>query len=222
MSARDSSTAVLPFNVPEFDPELSKKVDDNANYVNKGENSIQSSFSLAWFGLHFTDIPHKAPALPAHELFFLFCSFGFRAFGGPSAQIALMKDEIVIDKQWISLDRFNKVYDIYQKLPGPEATELACYLGNLSRGRLGAFLGGLGFILPGVLLMLLSSFLYNKFGENNQHTQRSFRCMQLVVSAFVFRSNFKLAEFALSDNNTRKFSWCKGFLSLFCFLVSKF
>ena len=93
----------------------------------------------------------NAPQLPYWEIFAIFLWFGCRAFGGPVAQIALMKQELVTDKKWISNDRFTRVYSVYQILPGPEATELACYFGLLSGGRIGAFLGGLGFLLPGFL-----------------------------------------------------------------------
>ncbi len=62
----------------------------------------------------------------------------------------------------------------------------------LSRGRLGAFLGGLGFILPGFALMLLFSWLYVDYGLDNQYIQASFRAIQPVVSAMVFRAVHKI------------------------------
>jgi chromate transport protein ChrA len=71
-----------------------------------------------------------------------------------------MKDELVVQGKWISMKRFVRAYAAYQVLPGPEATELACYFGMLAGGPLGGLLGGLGFIAPGVLLMLLFSWFY--------------------------------------------------------------
>ena len=71
------------------------------------------------------------------------------------AQITMMKDELVTERKWISGERFNRVFAVYQILPGPEATELACYFGMLCGGRVGALMGGLGFVLPRFLLMLL-------------------------------------------------------------------
>jgi chromate transport protein ChrA len=100
------------------------------------------------------------PYLSFLELFRKFLSFGVRAFGGPMAQIAMMKVELVDEEDWISQDRWNRVYSLYQIVPGPEAFELACYFGFICRGRFGAFLGGLGFALPGVLLELLCSWYY--------------------------------------------------------------
>jgi chromate transporter len=60
------------------------------------------------------------PELTFFELFKIFLWFGCRAFGGPVAQIALMKQELVTEQKWISNDKFNRVYAVYQILPGPE------------------------------------------------------------------------------------------------------
>lgn len=116
----------------------------------------------------------NAPKLPFIKLFAKFLWFGCRAFGGPVAQINLMKQELVDDEGWISKERFNLVYGVYQIVPGPEAYELACYFGMISRGYFGALLGGLGFALPGVLLELLFSYLYVKYGVSNVHVSASF------------------------------------------------
>jgi hypothetical protein len=102
---------------------------------------------------------HNAPQLSLLEIFKIFLWFGARAFGGPVVQISMMKSELVDDKKWISNELFNRVYAVYQILPGPEATELACYFGYLAGGRLGSLLGGLGFILPGCMLLYFWSWL---------------------------------------------------------------
>lgn len=135
------------------------------------------------------------------------------------AQIALMKQELVTEKKWITNDRFTRVYSVYQILPGPEATELACYFGLLTGGRFGAFLGGLGFVLPGFAGMLLWSYIYVDYGIDNENVQRSFRAVQNAVAAMIFRATYKLADGALKDKK-KQFSWDKGLLCLFCFLTS--
>jgi chromate transport protein ChrA len=131
-----------------------------------------------------------------------------------------MKQELVTEGKWVSTQRFNKVYAVYQILPGPEATELACYFGYLVKGRLGAIVGGMGFLLPGVLLMLLWSYLYVKFGVESRAVQRSFRAVQNCVAALIFRGTYKLADGAMKAPGTTTFSWHRGFLFLFCFLTS--
>ena len=83
----------------------------------------------------------NAPKLNYLELFVKFLWFGMRAFGGPVAQINLMKTELVDEGKWITKERFNKVYAVYQMVPGPEAYELACYFGYISRSVFGALLG---------------------------------------------------------------------------------
>ncbi len=61
-----------------------------------------------------------------------------------------MKQELITEEKWITTERFNRVYAVYQVLPGPEAFELACYFGFLAKGRLGSIVGGLGFLVPGL------------------------------------------------------------------------
>src|SRR5215212_10379616 len=81
-------------------------------------------------------------------------------WGGPAAQIAMIKRECVDEERWVDDETFKKTLAVYQVLPGPEAHELCVYFGRLRGGRYGAFLGGLGFMLPGFLLMLALSVLY--------------------------------------------------------------
>ncbi|MGD9728768.1 MAG: chromate efflux transporter [Nitrospiraceae bacterium] len=89
-----------------------------------------------------------------------FLRFGFLAWGGPVAQIAMIRRELVEEERWISSSRFNRVLAVYQVLPGPEAHELCVFFGMISGGRLGGFLAGLGFMLPGFVLMFALSWLY--------------------------------------------------------------
>lgn len=101
-----------------------------------------------------------------------------------------------------------------------QATELACYFGYLSRGRIGSLIGGLGFVLPGLLGMLLLSFLYDKYGLKNDHVLASFHTVQITTCAMVFRATFKLSESALLNKAKTQLNWYRGFLCLFCFLTS--
>lgn len=101
------------------------------------------------------------------DLFRRFLGFGLRAWGGPAAQIAMMRDSVVDDWRWVSQERFNRLLGIYQVLPGPEATEMAVHFGYLRRGRIGGLLAGLGFMLPGFLLMLALAALYVAFLQDS-------------------------------------------------------
>ena len=128
----------------------------------------------------------KVPQMSYLKLFwFFFYNFGLFAWGGPVAQIALIKDKLVTKDKWITLPRFQRVFSVYQILPGPEAAELCMFFGCLSAGRLGGIIAGLAFILPGFVLMLLASYLYTLAGFENKYFNASFRSLQPIVAAMV-------------------------------------
>ena len=116
-----------------------------------------------------TTAPADAAAQAEHDeslprLFLRFLRFGALAWGGPAAQIAMIKGECVDQERWVSEETFKKTLAVYQVLPGPEAHELCVYFGRIRGGKLGGFLAGLGFMLPGFLLMLGLSILYVEAG----------------------------------------------------------
>jgi hypothetical protein len=76
-----------------------------------------------------------------------FLRFGLVAWGGPVAQIAMIRHELVDEEKWVSNERFNRVLAVYQVLPGPEAHEMCVYFGTVRGGRLGGLMAGLGFML---------------------------------------------------------------------------
>ena len=118
-------------------------------------------------------------------LWFFLTRFGIFAWGGPVAQIALIKDRLVVKDKWITMARFNRVFAVYQILPGPEAAELCMFFGCLCGGRLGGLMAGLGFVLPGFVLMLAASYLYVVIGFGNVYVNASFRALQPMVAAMV-------------------------------------
>lgn len=98
------------------------------------------------------------------SIFIIFLRFGLLAWGGPVAQIAMIREELVDKKQWITPEKFRRALAVYQALPGPEAHELCVYFGMIRAGRMGGFLAGLGFMLPGLILMLMLSWAYVAYG----------------------------------------------------------
>ncbi len=90
---------------------------------------------------------------------------GCLSFGGPAGQIALMHREVVEQRRWISDARFLHALNFCTLLPGPEAQQLATYLGWLMHGVRGGVTAGLFFILPGAAVMLALSAIYVAFGE---------------------------------------------------------
>jgi hypothetical protein len=133
----------------------------------------------------------NVPKMSLLRLFwFVFYNFGLFAWGGPVAQIALIKERLVIQDKWITLARFQRVFSVYQILPGPEAAELCMFFGCLSAGRLGGIVAGFGFMLPGFVLMLLASYVYSLAGLDNKYFNASFRALQPIVAAMVLLPNF--------------------------------
>jgi chromate transporter len=98
------------------------------------------------------EVAQPAGADPLRSIFIRFLKFGLLAWGGPAAQIAMIKAECVDEEHWISEESFKKLLAVYQVLPGPEAHELCVYFGRLRGGKLGGFLAGLGFMLPGIII----------------------------------------------------------------------
>lgn len=109
--------------------------------------------------------PAEVPAVPSfREATRLWAMIGLLSFGGPAGQIALMHKELVEERRWIGEERFLHALNYCMLLPGPEAQQLAVYIGWLLHRTAGGLVAGTLFVLPGALVMLgLSSFymLYN-------------------------------------------------------------
>jgi chromate transporter len=106
---------------------------------------------------------HQMPSWQEVFLYFLF--LGFVNIGGPVAQITMMFNHMVEKRRWLSKDRFIKIMAFCHMLPGPEALQLAIYIGYLKRKIWGGILAGLTFILPGAVVMLVLSWLYVNYGK---------------------------------------------------------
>lgn len=114
------------------------------------------------------DAHHQMPSWREVFLYFLF--LGFVNIGGPVAQITMMFNHMVEKRRWLSKDRFVNIMAFCHMLPGPEALQLAIYVGYLKRKFWGGILAGLTFILPGALTMVILSWLYVKYGALPQVT----------------------------------------------------
>jgi len=99
------------------------------------------------------------------EAFRYWLRLGLISFGGPSGQIALMHEELVEKKRWISEQRFLHALNYCMLLPGPEAMQLATYIGWLMHRTLGGLLAGCLFVLPSLLILITLSWVYLAFGD---------------------------------------------------------
>jgi chromate transporter len=98
------------------------------------------------------------------EVVQLFLRLGVTAFGGPAAHIALMRDEVVRRRRWVSDERFLDLLGMTNLIPGPNSTEMAIHLGYVRAGWAGLLLGGACFIVPAVLIVLALAWLYVRYG----------------------------------------------------------
>lgn len=133
------------------------------------------------------------------RLFLRFLRFGALAWGGPVAQIGMIRNELVDEERWISSAHFNRVLAVYQILPGPEAHELCVYFGMRSRGRWGGVVAGLGFMLPGFLLMFALSWAYVRYGLKTEGVQAVFAAVQVAVAALIVRAVFRIGGHVVTD-----------------------
>lgn len=109
---------------------------------------------------------HTAPApVSLSDAFKFWLKLGFVSFGGPAGQIALMHQELVERRRWISEQRYLHALNYCMLLPGPEATQLAIYIAWLMHGIRGGVIAGVLFFLPGFVLLALLAGLYLAFGD---------------------------------------------------------
>lgn len=133
------------------------------------------------------------------RLFFRFLRFGLLAWGGPVAQIAMIRQELVEEERWITRESFNRVLAVYQAIPGPEGQELCVYFGMLARGRIGGFLAGLAFMLPGFVLMLALSWCYVTLGIVSPIFSAVLYGCQPAVAALIVRAVHRIGQHALTN-----------------------
>jgi chromate transporter len=105
------------------------------------------------------------PTIPFREALAFWFKLGFISFGGPAGQIAILHAELVERRRWISEARFLHALNYCMLLPGPEAQQLATYLGWLMHRTWGGIMAGAMFVLPSLLLLIGLSFVYLRFGD---------------------------------------------------------
>jgi chromate transporter len=132
------------------------------------------------------------------EVFLYFLFLGFVNIGGPVAQITMMFNHMVERRRWLSKDRFVKIMAFCHMLPGPEALQLAIYVGYLKRKLLGGVLAGLTFIVPGTAVMILLSWLYVKYGQLPQVTNALY-ILKPAVLGIIAAGIIKLGRAAIRN-----------------------
>lgn len=144
--------------------------------------------------VHDKAMPHVPPERPTIAAFWgYWLRLGCISVGGPAAQIALMHQELVVEKRWISEARFLHALNYCMVLPGPEAQQMAVYTGWLLHGVWGGVVAGSLFILPAFLLLLGLSFIYMQWGNLPEVAALLYGIKPLVI-ALVFAAAWRLAR----------------------------
>lgn len=132
------------------------------------------------------------------EIFKVFAKLGILAFGGPAAHVAMMEDEIVTKRKWMSKERFIDMYGFTSLIPGPNSTEMAILMGYHRGGLIGLIIAGVSFILPAVLIVLALAFVYVNYGSLPVVTGL-FDGVKPVILAIVIQALYRLSKSVLSS-----------------------
>ena len=135
------------------------------------------------------------------EVAALFVKLGFISFGGPAAHTAIMHDEVVKRRKWLTDEEFLDLLGATNLIPGPNATEMAIHIGYLRAGWPGLIAGGLGFIIPATLIVLGLSWLYVHFGSTPQIEWLMYGIKPVVI-AIIAQALWNLGQKAFKDRLT--------------------
>ena len=99
------------------------------------------------------------------EVALVFFKLGCFAFGGPAAHIAMMEDEIIEKRKWMTRDYFLDLIGTTNLIPGPNSTEMTMHCGYERAGKSGLFVAGIAFIFPATIITAILAYLYVKYGQ---------------------------------------------------------
>jgi chromate transporter len=140
--------------------------------------------------------PHKDPGSSLGELARLFLRLGFTAYGGPAAHVAMMRDEVVDKRHWLDDQQFLDTYGATNLIPGPNSTEMVLHIGYLQAGWRGLVTAGVCFIGPAMLLVLVLSWAYVRYGTDPTAEWLLYGVKPVVI-AIIAQALIKLGQKAL-------------------------
>ncbi len=138
----------------------------------------------------------KKPNLKELALFFL--RLGTTAFGGPAAHIAIMEDEVVRRRQWITREKFLDLLGAANLIPGPSSTEMAIFIGYLCEGWAGLLLSGICFIAPAMVIVMGFAWAYVRFGNLPQVAWLLYGVKPVVI-AIILQALWQLGRTAIKN-----------------------
>ena len=141
----------------------------------------------------------KSESVSFWQAFMFWFKLGFISFGGPAGQIALMHEELVVRRKWLSEKRFLHALNYCMVLPGPEAQQLATYIGWLMHKTRGGIAAGVLFVLPSLFLLMGLSWLYIAYGEVTW-VAGLFYGIKPAVAAIVLQAAYRIGSRVLQNN----------------------
>ena len=141
--------------------------------------------------------PNVQDVIPLREASKAWFAISLQTFGGPAGQIAVMQRTLVEEKRWIGQRRFLFALSYCTLLPGPEAQQLATYVGWLLNGVKGALIAGILFVLPGVVALMALSAIYVSFGDTGL-VEALFAGLAPAVIAIVLQAVLRVGKRALT------------------------
>ena len=161
----------------------------------------------------------KAPTAPTFFQFFKYwLKLGFISFGGPAGQISMMHYDLVEKHHWISEHRFLHALNYTMVLPGPEAQQLATYIGWLMFGIRGGFAAGFLFILPSLFILSALTWVYLSYGALDEVAGILYG-IKPAVTAIVLFAAYRIGSKALS-NPVLKVLAVLAFIAIFQFKIA--
>lgn len=151
---------------------------------------------------------------PLLEVTLLALKLGFTAFGGPAAHIAMLRDEVVTRRKWMTDQEFLDLLGATNLIPGPNSTEMFIHVGRLRAGTVGLIAAGTAFIFPAMLIVLALAWAYVRYGSTPQATWLLYGIKPVII-AIVFQALWGLGKKALSD----RWMWGIGLATLALYIL---
>lgn len=150
-------------------------------------------------GTSLNNLPEAPEKVSFWQAFAFWLKLGFISFGGPAGQIAIMHEELVVRRRWLSEKRFLHALNYCMVLPGPEAQQLATYIGWLMHKTRGGIVAGVLFVLPSLLLLIALSWIYIAYGQV-AWVAGLFYGIKPAVTAIVIQAAYRIGSRALKNN----------------------
>lgn len=159
------------------------------------------------------DVSEKPQAVPFREALLYWLKLGFISFGGPAGQISMMHQELVEKRRWISEHRFLHALNYTMVLPGPEAQQLATYIGWLMHGVKGGIAAGILFVIPSLFILIGLTWVYLAYGDVPIVEGVLYGIKPAVTAVVVFAA-YRIGSRALKNNVLRAMA-ALAFIAIF-------